>query len=324
MALKTMSRRAAIAVALLIGSMPLAAQELPPGPIRIVAGFAAGGSSDAMARLVAEKIELLVGRKMIVENKAGAGGRLAAEDVKRAPADGSVMLLANTSMMVLAPVIFSDIRYDAVDDFAPVAQLADFQVALATGKLTGATTLGELMAWVKANPAQANYGVPAAGSLPHLTALAFEKEAATAMQVVVFQGGAPIAQAMAGGHIAMGLGASADYAEQHRGGLVRLVAMTGKLRHPALPDVPTFSELGFKGLEDTAWSGLFLPKGTPAAVVETYRAAVQTVLGMPDVRARLESLGFLVTFAGPAAVTDLIKQDQAKWRPVVEAAGLKK
>jgi tripartite-type tricarboxylate transporter receptor subunit TctC len=228
------------------------------------------------------------------------------------------------SMMVLAPLAFIDIRYDAIEDFAPVARLADFQVALATGKLTGAESMPSLLSWLKANPSQANYGVPAAGSLPHLTALALEKEAGIPLQVVVFQGGAPIAQAMAGGHLAMGLGASADYAEQHRSKLVKLVAMTGTVRHPALPDVPTFQELGFKGLADTAWSGLFLPRSVSTAIVEMYRAAVETTLAMPDVRTKLEALGFLVTYGAPATVTALIQQDQAKWRPVVEAAGLRK
>jgi tripartite-type tricarboxylate transporter receptor subunit TctC len=318
------TRRTVLAMAASSAAWPVFAQTLPQGPIRIVAGFAAGGSSDAMARLIADKLEALLGRRIIVENKPGAGGRLAAEEVKRAPADGSVVLLANTSMMVLAPLAFVDIRYDAVEDFAPIARLADFQVALATGKLTGAASMPALLSWLKANPSQANYGVPAAGSLPHLTALALEKEAGIPMQVVVFQGGAPIAQAMAGGHLAMGLGASADYAEQHRGKLVNLVAMTGTVRHPALPDVPTFQELGFKGMIDTAWSGLFLPRSSSTAIIEIYRAAVEATLAMPDVRTKLEALGFLVTYGAPDAVTALIRQDQARWQPVVEAAGLRK
>lgn len=316
-------RRTAMALSLAaLSASPLRAQS--QGPVRIVAGFAAGGSSDAMARLIAERLEAALGRRIIVENKPGAGGRIAAEEVSNAVPDGSVLLLANTSMMVLAPVTFSDIRYDASRDFAPVARLADFQVALATGPLTAARTLADLMAFARANPDKATYGVPAAGSLPHLTGLAFAAASGVPMQAVVFQGGAPIAQAMAGGHLAMGLGASADYAAQHQGNALRIVAMTGTRRHPSLPDVPTFAEAGVKGLEDTAWSGLFLPKGAAPALVEGLRAAVQSILASPDVTARLEAQAFFVNYGGPAEVSRQIVEEQIRWRPLVEKAGLRR
>jgi tripartite-type tricarboxylate transporter receptor subunit TctC len=214
----TMNRRAALAMLGVATALPAARPAMAQtGAVRIVAGFAAGGSSDAMARLIAERMGELTGRRVIVENRAGAGGRLAAEEVRRAAPDGTTLLLANTSMMVLAPITINDIRYDPVADFAPVAGLADFQVALATGPMTAAKTLADLLAWARSNPEKANYGVPAAGSLPHLTGLEFAKAAGSPMQVVLFQGGAPISQQIIGGHLAMGLGASADFAEQHDG-----------------------------------------------------------------------------------------------------------
>jgi tripartite-type tricarboxylate transporter receptor subunit TctC len=261
---------------------------------------------------------------VIVENKAGAGGRLAAEDVKNAAPDGTTMLLANTSMMVLAPVSFTDLRYDPLADFAPVAGLADFQVALATGPMTGARTLADLLAWVKANPDRANYGVPAAGSLPHLTGLEFAKAGGAPMQVVLFQGGAPISQQLIGGHLAMGLAASADFAEQHRSGTMRIIGVTGTARHASLADVPTFGEAGMRGLEANAWNALFLPRGTAADVAEGHRAVVERILAMPDVRTRLEALGFIVAYQPPAAVTARILADHARYRPIVEAAGLRR
>lgn len=318
-------RRLALGMGLAaLSGLAARAQALPAGPVRIVAGFPAGGSSDAMARLIAERLEAALGRRFIVENKAGAGGRIAAEEVKNAPPDGSVLLLANTSMMVLAPVTFTDIRYDAANDFAPVARLADFQVALATGQMTGARTLADLMAFARANPDKATFGVPAAGSLPHLTGLAFAAASGVPMQPVVFQGGAPIAQALLGGHLAMGLGASADYAGQHQSGAMRIVGMTGTRRHPSLPDVPTFAEAGIRGLEDTAWSALFLPKGATPALAETLRAAIQAALAAPDVIARLEAQAFLVNYGAPAEVARQIVEEQARWRPVVERAGLRR
>jgi tripartite-type tricarboxylate transporter receptor subunit TctC len=316
------NRRAAIGLMGAAALTPAHAQQT--GTVRIVAGFAAGGSSDAMARLIAERMGDLTGRRVIVENRAGAGGRLAAEEVKRAAPDGTTILLANTSMMVLAPLTVSDIRYDAIADFAPVAGLADFQVALATGPMTGARTLPELLAWVRANPDKANYGVPAAGSLPHLTGLAFAKAAASPMQVVLFQGGAPISQQMIGGHLAMGLGASADFAEQHRAGTMRIVGMTGTARHPSLPDVPTFGESGLAGLDTNAWNGLFLPQGASAEVVEGLRSTIERILAMPDLKARLEALSFVVAYQAPAAVLTRIRDDQARFRPIVDAAGLRR
>ena len=306
--------------ALVVTAAP--AQELPPGPIRIVAGFAAGGSSDAMARIVGDKIKDSLGRTFVIENVAGASGRLAAEQVKNAPPDGSRILLANTVIMSLAPIVFSDMRYDSLADFLPIGRTGEYPLALASGPLTGAKTFAELLAWVKANPDRANYGVPAAGSLPHLYALQVATSAGSPMTMVAFRGGAQVAQAITGGHVAMGYSAASDLAEQHTGGLLRILALSGTLRHPRLPDVPTFAEVGLAGVEENGWNGFFLPKGTPPAIVNRYAAAMAEALKDKDVIEKLERLGFLVTFADGPALAKQIAAEQEKWRPVVKAANL--
>lgn len=298
------------------------AQELPPGPIRIVAGFAAGGSSDAMARIIGDRIKDSLGRTFVIENIAGASGRLAAEQVRNAPPDGSRILLANTVIMSLAPIVFSDMRYDSLADFVAIGRTGEYPLALATGSMTGASTLAELLAWVKANPDKANYAVPAAGSLPHLYALQVAASAGTPMTMVAFRGGAQVAQAVTGGHVAMGYSAASDLAEQHNGGLLRLLAVSGTTRHPRLKDVPTFAEGGIAGVDENGWNGFFLPKGTPPAIVERYAAAMAEALKDRDVVEKLEKLGFLVTFADGPALTRQIAAEQEKWRPVVKAANL--
>jgi tripartite-type tricarboxylate transporter receptor subunit TctC len=298
------------------------AQELPSGPIRIVAGFAPGGSSDAMARIVGDKIKDTLGRTVVIENTPGASGRLAAEQIKNAPPDGSRILLANTVIMSLAPIVFSDTRYDPVKDFVAIGRTGEYPLALATGEMTRAKTLSELLDWVRANPDKANYGVPAAGSLPHLYALKVAESAKLPMTMVAFRGGAQVAQAITGGHVAMGYSAASDLAEQHRGGLLKLLAVSGLQRHPRLQDVPTFAESGIAGVEENGWNGFFLPKGTPPAIVARYAAAMAEALRDKDVVDKLEKLGFLVTFADGAALEKQIAMEQEKWRPVVKAANL--
>lgn len=298
------------------------AQELSQGPIRIVAGFAAGGSSDSMARLVADRLRDSLGRTVIVENVAGAGGRLAAEQVKAATPDGTRILLANTVMMSLSPLVFSDLRYGPLTDFVAVAKAAEYQLVLATGAATKAGTFAGLKSWLIANPDKGAYGVPAAGSLPHLYALQVAASTGLPMTMVPFRGGAPMAQALAGGHLAMAFSASSDFTEQHRSGLLRIVAQSGSRRHPVLPDVETFTEAGIAGAEENGWNGFFLPKGTPQPIVDRYAAAIRDALAEPGMVARLETLGFLTAFAAGPDLARQITAEQAHWKPLVTSAGL--
>jgi len=298
------------------------AQELPQGPVRIVAGFAAGGSSDSMARIVADRLKDILGRTVIVENVAGAGGRLAAEQVKAATPDGTRILLANTVMMSLAPLVFKDLRYGPLEDFAPVAKAAEYQIVLAVGEMTKARSFAELRTWLETNRDKASYGVPAAGSLPHLYALEVARSAGLSMTMVPYRGGAPMAQALAGGHLAMGFSASSDFAEQHRSGLLRIVAQSGSRRNPVLPDVETFSEAGVSGAEENGWNGFFLPKGASPALVDRYTAAIREALSDAQVSERLAAVGFLVSFAAGPDLARQIGAEQARWKPVVAVAGV--
>lgn len=319
-------RCAAIAVCLSasVSSAPaVAQQELKfQGPVKIYAGFAAGGQSDILARLVADRLKDKLGRPVIVENKAGAGGRIAVETVKPLPPDGSALALANIAQMSTAPLVFTDLSYDAVKDFTPICKAVDFQVALATGKLTGAQDFRGMIAWLKANPGKASSGVPAIGGLPHLFGIQLGKATDLALTAVPYRGGQPILAALVQGDLAMGWGGVADFIEQHRGGVVRIVAVTGTVRSQQLSDVPTFSELGVTANEPNGWIGYFGPKGMPADIVALYNREITAALKDPAIAARLEGLGFIITATSPQALAQQIASDHKTWKPVIDAAGL--
>ena len=306
-------------------AVPVAAAAQSPfafsGPVTIVVPFPPGGSTDLMARLVAERMAPALGRGVIVENRAGAGGRIAARAVQAAPPDGSRLLLANTSVMVLTPLAFADAGYDPIGGFAPVAGAAEFAAGMATGPMTGARDLAGLTAWLRANPERANAGVPAFGSIPHLTAIAYGRAIGVPLTAALYRGGAPIAQDLVAGQIPVGLAAAADFAGLHQGGQLRLVAVTGTRRAPGLPDVQTFAEAGLSGFEANAWSGYFAPAGTPAPVIAALNAAIVAALREEEVVRRLEQAALIATPADPQTLAAWITRDRATFAPLIAAAG---
>ena len=299
------------------------AQELPQGPVRMVVGFAAGGSTDAMARLIGERLSQRIGRSVIIENNAGASGRLAAEQVKKAPADGSTVLVGNIGLVVLAPVTFKNLPFDPLSDFEPVIRAADFQLAVATTKETGASDMAGFVDWLKKNPDKGNFAVPLQASLSHLTGLRFVEAVGAKVEMVVFRGMALAMQDLLAGRLSGAAASVADFSEQHRAGMLKVVAVSGTRRSPALPDVPTFTEAGIKGFEGNGWNGYLLPKGTPKAIVDLYNREIAAIVASPEIAQRYEQLGFIAPEPNtPAQFAEAIKAGQDAWRPVVQAAGL--
>jgi tripartite-type tricarboxylate transporter receptor subunit TctC len=296
---------------------------LAAGTITIVAPFPAGGSSDAKARIVAEGIAPLLGRQVVVENQTGGGGRIAARQVAAAPKDGSRLILANTSVMVLTP-LQPDAGYDPLTEFAPVAGGSEFAAGIVTGPLTGARTLAELTTWLKANPSQASYGIPALGSLPHLTGLAYGRAISIEFTAVPYRGGAAIAQDILAGKLAVGLSAAADFVALHQAGQLRLVGVTGTARAPGLQDVQTFGEAGFKGFEANAWNAFFVPAGTPPAIIAELGRAISSVLARADVKERLEKMALVSLQSAADAPMEWIRRDRATFEPLLKATGLVK
>jgi tripartite-type tricarboxylate transporter receptor subunit TctC len=298
-----------------------AAQEPAKPPLRIVVGFTAGGTTDQAARLLAIQLKNALGRPVIVENKPGASGRIAAIALKNAAPDATTIMLAPMVVTVLAPMVWSHLDYDPGRDFAPVAHIADYPIALAVKFDHPARNLPEFVAWAKASPAAANYGVSALGSLPHLFGVIVGQ--ATGMQwvAVPYRGNASLEADLVGGQIASGIDALSSLMELHRAGKLRIIATSGARRSTLLPAVPTFREQGIAGIEGNGWIATYAPAGTPKAAIAELAAAIGEALRAPQVRAQLIHLGYEPMASTPEELKALEARDAARWAPIIKSVG---
>ena len=318
--LHSITRRRAIGsitAAATVATLPVFAQA---APVKILVGFPPGGSADATARLIAEKMSASMGSPVIVENRPGAGGRIAAQAVKDAAADGNTLMLVPMAVMVVQPVVFKSIKYDTTKDFTPIGNAVTFPQALAAGSATPAKTMSELVAWIKANPNQANYGSPATGSLPHFLGEMLGQAAGVKMQHVPYQGGAPLMTALLGGQLPMGFDTPLEFAENHRAGKLRILAVSSPQRMAQFPEVPTLRESGIN-IEASAWFGIFGPAGMAAARTESLSNAMQAALKAPDVMGKLANLGLLAAPESSAEMARRMAADKARWEPIIKATG---
>jgi tripartite-type tricarboxylate transporter receptor subunit TctC len=310
---------AVIAAALLCAT----AQAQLDKPVRLLVGFAPGASTDTAARLLAERMKDELKQPVSVDNKPGAGGRIAAEMLKNAPADGGTLLITPIVVPVLAPLVFSKLPYDPLVDFAPVAHVANFQFALSVNAAHPAKDVQELLAWFKANPALANYGTPAPGSLPHFFGVMLARSAGLDLVHVPYNGGGPLMTALVGNQVSCAIDTLVDQIELHRTGKIRLIATSAAQRSALLPEVPTFVEAGLKGVEGTAWFAVYAPAKTPEAVVKQINAAVNKALASPELRERFAKLGLEPTGGSPADLAAAMKRDTERWAPIVKASGFR-
>lgn len=292
-------------------------------PVHLVVGFAPGGSADIAARLLADRMKDDLHQPVVVDNRPGAGGRLAAEVVKNAPADGSVLMLTPIVVTVLAPMVFSKLPYDPIADFAPVAQVANYQFALSVNATHPAKSMKELVAWYRANPTKANFGSPAPGSLPHFFGVMIGKSTGLDLVHVPYNGGGPMMNGLMGDQITAAIDTIVEQLELHRNNRVRILATSGTTRSPLLPDVPTFAEAGIPGVEGTAWFGVYAPAKTPPATIRQLNAAINKVLANPDARERLNKLGLEPAGGSAADLAARMAQDSARWAPIVKASGFR-
>ena len=310
-------------VALGLAGLAFAAPAQVDKPVRIVVGFAPGGSADIAARLIAERMKDELKQPVLVENRPGAGGRIVAESMKTAPADGSVLMLTPVVVPVLAPMVFSKLPYDPAVDFAPVAHVANFQFALGVNGTHPAKSMKELVAWYKANPAKANFGSPAPGSLPHFFGLMIGKGAGVELIHVPYNGGAPMMNGLMGDQVTSGIDTTVEMIELHRAGKIRILATSGATRSPLLPEVPTLVESGLVGVEGTGWFAVYAPAKTPEATLRQLNAAINKALAAPEVRERFTKLGLEPTGGSAADLAKRMAEDTARWGPIVKASGFK-
>jgi len=312
-----------IAALLALAAAAFAAQAQIDKPVRLLVGFAPGGSADITARLIADRMKDELKQPVLVENRPGAGGRIVAEAVKNAPADGSVLMLTPIVVTVLAPMVFSKLPYDPVADFAPVAQVANFQFALSVNASHPAKNMKELVVWYRANPAKASFGSPGPGSLPHFFGVMIAKGANLDLVHVPYNGGAPLMNGVMGDQVTAGIDTTAEQIELHRTGKIRILGSSGSARSPLLPEVPTFVESGLAGVEGTAWFAVYAPAKTPEATIRQLNAAINKALAVPEVRERLVKLGLEPSGGTPAELAKRMADDTARWAPIVKASGFK-
>ena len=313
---------ASLAVALLAGfSASTVAQTMLDKPVRIIVGFAPGGTADLIARVVADKLKDNIGQAVIVENRPGAVGRIAAEAVKNAAPDGTIIMVMPIGPMAVVPHTYKSISYDAIRDFTPIGLGATFQFAIAAGPASGAKTWQEFVAWARANPGKVSYATSGAGSLPHFFGVLLSREIGVDMLHVGYKGSGAYVNDLLGGQVPAAVDAIADLTELHRAGKVRILASSGAMRSTALPEVPTFNELGVKGVEAVGWFGFFAPAKTPRPVIDALNDGINKALRSPDVVEKLSKLGMDPATSTPDEFARILAADYAKWGPVVKASG---
>jgi tripartite-type tricarboxylate transporter receptor subunit TctC len=314
-------KQAIAGAALLLAA--LLAQAQVDKPVRLLVGFAPGGATDIAARLLAERLTAELKHNVFVENKPGAGARIAAAMLKDAAPDGSTLMLAPIFVPVLAPLVFSKLAYDPLVDFAPVAHVANFQFGIVVNAGHPAKSVQDLVAWFKANAAQANFGTPGAGSLPHFFGVMISRGAGIDPVHVTFNGGSALMNAVVGNQVSSGIDTLVDQIQMHRGGKIRILATSGAARSPELPDVPTFAEAGLKGVEGTSWYAVYAPAKTSAATVRQLNAAINKALEAPELKERFAKLGLEPTGGSAADLLTIMKRDTERWGPVIKASGFK-
>jgi tripartite-type tricarboxylate transporter receptor subunit TctC len=294
------------------------------GTVKILVGYPAGATSDALARIVAEHMAGTLKQTVIVENKPGAGGRIANELVKAAAPDGLTLLMTPIATMGIFPHSYAgELRYDPFRDFAPVAHLSSFQVGLGVATNVPAKTLAEYVAWVKSDPQKNGfYGSAAPGSIPHFFGVMFGRAAGLEMTHVPYKGTAAAMQALAAGEISALSTVAADIRALVQGNRARLLAVAGDRRDPAFGDVPTFKELGYD-LVAKPWYAMFAPAGTPPEVLQRLSAAATAAVNDPALNKRLVDMGLEPTGHGPDQLAAILKADHARWGEVIRASGFK-
>lgn len=313
----------------LIGLLALAAFTLPaqaqvPALIKLVVPYPPGGSVDTMARLLQQPLQEQLKTTVVVENKPGAGGRIAASQLKRDPADGSVVLIAPNALTTIQSLVYAEkIDYQVMNDFTPVARLAAYPLSLAVPASSPVKNLADLQAQVRQNPQAAMYGTSGAGGLAHFLGVAFGKSAGLNWNHVPFKGGAPLITDLIGGHIPAGIDTIIDQIEQHRAGKLRIIGTFSQQRYALAPEVPTLAEQGAAIGPVDGWFGAFVPARTPKDMVARLDQAMGKALAMPELKAKLNKLLIEVSYLPSGPFTQLQADELKQWAPVVRDSGFK-
>lgn len=309
-------------LAVLLAALSAAAQEKIGKPVRLIVGFAAGGSVDLVARMMAERLSPRLGQPVLVENRPGGFVRVAIDAVRAAAPDGTTLLLTSSTPLVVTPHAYAKVPYDAQRDLVSVARLVNGQQGFALGPMSGARSWPDYVAWVKANPDKAFFASSGVGSMGHLVGVVLANTSGLRLEHVAYKGSGHYNTELMGGQVSAGISGVADASDFHRSGKLRIVAVSGAERSRALPDVPTFKELGVP-MELSLWYGVFAPAGTPPGIAELLGRELVAIVNLPEMTERFIKLGLDPAPAGPRATAETLAADFARWRPIVQQAGFK-
>lgn len=306
------------ALALVLGT----AAQAQPVPLHILVGFPPGGGTDAIARTLADRLKDQLGVPVVVDNRAGAGGQIAAQALKAAAPDGNTVFLTHDHTISILPQVVKNPGFEPAKDFVPVAGFATFVNAFAVSAGTPAKSVAEYVNWVKTQGAgKGTVGIPAPASTPEFLVKVVGQKYSLDLQAAPYRGSAPMMADMLGNQIAAGVASVPDFIENHKAGKLRVVAVLGPVRQAALPDVPTFSELGLSGFDDVPYYGLFAPAGTPPATLTKLADALAKVLTQPEVKERLTAMGLSVGFMSQQQLASREQAYSQAWARIIKASG---
>jgi tripartite-type tricarboxylate transporter receptor subunit TctC len=321
-----MKRRSVVAaLAAVAFSFPLsaAAQAWPAKPVKMVVPFAAGGSTDTVARILSEKLTARLGQPVIVENRAGAGGSIGSDAVAKSAPDGYTFLVGTSSTMAILPYLYNKPPYDPNKDFAPVTLLGTADIMVVVNANFPARNVKELITYAKANPGKVTFASGGNGSISHLLGEYFKSMAGVDMLHVPYKGDAPAVTDLIGGQVNMIFGTAVAFLPHVKSGKVVALAVTNPTRSTTQKELPTVSEAGVPGYEAVQWFGIAAPTGTPNEIVQKLQAETAAVLAMPDVRKRFTELGFDVVGSTAPGFADFLRTENAKWKKIAEIAKTK-
>ena len=311
-----------MAAAMMLAAGTAAAAGYPEKPIRLIVPFPPGGGTDATARIVGDAMTASLGQQIVVDNKPGAGGNIALETVAKAPPDGYTLLFGFSTTLTVNPSLYKSMPADVQKDFVPISTLVSAQYILLVNPSLGVNSVAELVAKAKAEPGKLNYASGGKGTPLHLGAEMLKARAGIDIVHIAYRGGGPASKSVMANETQVLFGSFASSLPKVKGGKLKALAVTGPKRSAALPDVPTMEEAGYPGFLVTSWSGVLAPAGTPETVTDKLHAAITAALAMGSVKKKLAAVGQEAEGSSPEAFAALIKSDTARWRKVLQDAGI--
>jgi len=313
---------AAIAIGLAAGLNGAAAQNYPNRAITLVIPFAPGGSTSIVGRAIADKISELLGEKVVVDNRPGAGGTVGTRAVARSEPDGYTLMLGYTGTLAIGPSLYKSVGYDPRKDFAPIGLIGNAPNSLVVNPSFPAKTVAELIAYAKANPAKVNFGSAGAGTASHITGEYFARAAGVTLVHIPYKGTGPALTDLLGGHIPMAFAPIPASHPNVSAGKLRALAVTSTTRSGLLPDVPTMIEAGLSGFDASLYYGLAAPAGTPRPIIDKLNKVLREALASDEVKKQLGNDGTEITPGTPEDYADFIDKDEKKWAQLVKASGV--